>query len=148
MMKSLSTKDLQIFREKSKTFCESFQISLDKLQTEKLFENLRQRNDKNITRLLNEFSAKDQRLESENHVLALVSRFALSQLSRSSDNIFEESQWFISKSTLQVLREEHLLKATRKFFKESNRWWVTDLYFNDRKVRFWLRDEFTDKFRH
>ncbi len=91
MMKSLSTKDLQIFREKSRMFCESFQISLDKLQAEKLLENLRQRNDKNIARLLNEFSAKDQRLESENHVLALVSRFAVLQLSRSSDNIFEES---------------------------------------------------------
>lgn len=147
-MKSLSTKDLQVFREKSRTFCESFQISLDKLQAEKLLDNLRQRNDKNIARLLNEFSAKDQRLEPENHVLALVSRFALPQLSRSSDNIFEESQWFISKSTLQVLREEHLLKAARKFFKESNRWWVTNLYSEGRKVRFWLRDEFTDKFRH
>jgi len=91
-MKSLSTKDLQVFREKSRTFCESFQIPLDKLQAEKLSDNLRQRNDKNIARLLNEFSAKDQRLESENHVLALVSRFALPQFSRSSDNIFEESQ--------------------------------------------------------
>lgn len=73
-------------------FCKSFQISLDKLQAEKLFENLRQRNDKNIARLLNKFSVKDQRLEPENHMLALVSRFALSQFSRSSDNIFEESQ--------------------------------------------------------
>ncbi len=147
-MKSLSTKDLQIFREKSRMFCESFQIPLDKLQAEKLLENLRQRNDKDIARLLNEFSAKNQRLEPENHMLALVSRFALPQLSRSSDNIFEESQWFISKSTLQVLRGEHLLKATRKFFKGSNRWWVANLYSEGRKVRFWLRDECTDKFRH
>ncbi len=147
-MKSLSIKDLQIFREKSRMFCESFQISLDKLQAEKLFENLRQRNDKNIARLLNKFSVKDQRLEPENHMLALVSWFALSQFSRSSDNIFEESQWFILKSTLQVLCEEHLLKAMRKFFKESNRWWVTNLYSEGRKVRFWLRDEFTNKFRH
>lgn len=85
---------------------------------------------------MNEFSAKDQRLESENHMLALVSWFALLQFSCSSDNIFEESQWFISESTLQVLREEHLLKATRKFFKESNRWWMTNLYSEDRKVCF------------
>lgn len=137
-MKSLSIKDLQIFQEKSRMFCESFQISLDKLQAEKLFENLRQRNDKNIARLLNKFSVKDQHLELENHVLTLVSWFALFQFNRSSNNIFEESKWFISKSTLQVLREEHLLKATRKFFKESNRWWVMNLYSEDRKVRFWL----------
>ncbi len=70
-MESLSTKDLQVFREKSRTFCGSFQIPLDKLQAEELPENLRQRNDKDIARLLNEFSAEDQRLEPENHVLAL-----------------------------------------------------------------------------
>lgn len=147
-MESLSTKDLQVFREKSRTFCGSFQIPLDKLQAEELPDNLRQRNDKDIARLLNEFSAEDQRLEPENHVLALVSRSALPQLSRPSGNIFEESQWFIPESTLQVLRGGHLLEAARKFFKGSNRWWVANLYSEGRKVRFWLRDGFTDKFRH
>ena len=120
-MESLSIKDLQVFREKSRTFCGSFQISLNKLQAEELPEILRQRYDKDIARLLNEFSAEDQRLEPENHVLALVSRSALPQLSRLTGNIFEEPQRFIPESTLQVLRGGHLLEATRKFFKGSNR---------------------------
>ncbi len=54
-METLSTKDLQIFREKSRTFCGSFRIPLNKLKHEKLPNNLRQLNGKNVARLLEVF---------------------------------------------------------------------------------------------
>ena len=58
-MENLSVKDLQVIREKSKTFCGAFQIALDKLEYEGLFSNSRQRDGKNVTRLLNVFRAED-----------------------------------------------------------------------------------------
>ena len=41
LMKDLSAKDLENFREKSRAFCELVKISLDKLQYEKLPDNSR-----------------------------------------------------------------------------------------------------------
>jgi len=58
-METLSTKDLQIFREKSRTFCGSFRIPLNKLEHEKLPNNPRQLDGKNVARLLEVFQAED-----------------------------------------------------------------------------------------
>ena len=77
-MENISAKDLQIFQEKSRTFCGTFRIPLDKLQSKELPKNPRQRNSKNVARLLNVFRGEEcQRRGPENHVLALVSRSAL-----------------------------------------------------------------------
>ena len=136
-MENLSTKDLQIFREKSRTFCGSFQIPLDKLECEKLPNNPRQLDEKNVARLLDVFRKDDcQPREPENHVPALVSRSALPQNSRSGGvgGVFEEPQWFLPKSPLRVLHGRHRLEAARKFLKGADRWWVVDLYSDGAKV--------------
>jgi len=136
-MENLSTEDLQIFREKSRTFCGSFQIPLDKLECEKLPNNPRQLDEKNVARLLDVFRKDDcQPREPENHVPALVSRSALPQNSRSGGvgGVFEEPQWFLPKSPLRVLHGRHRLEAARKFLKGADRWWVVDLYSDGAKV--------------
>ena len=54
-MNNLSSNDLQIFREKSRTFCGSVKIPLDKICHEELPYNPRQFNEKNVTTLLGFF---------------------------------------------------------------------------------------------
>ena len=150
-MENLSAKNLELFREKSRTFCGSFQIPLDKLEYEKLPNNPRQRDGKNVTRLLDVFRAEGcQPREPENHVPALISRSALPQNSRPGGvggSIFEEPQWFIPESTPQILHGTHRLKAARKFLKGVDRWWVVDLYSDGAKVSLRLRGRFADSSR-
>ena len=144
-MEDLSAKDLQVFREKSRTFCGSFRVPLDKLEYEKLPSNPRQRDGKNVTRLLDVFRAEGcQPREPENHVPALISRSAMTRLGGASGKVFEEPQWFIPESPLQVLHGRHRLDAARKFLKGADRWWVVDLYSDGAKVSLRLPDSFTD----
>ncbi len=146
-METLSAKGLQIFREKSRTFCGSFRISLDKLEYEKLPNNPRQLDEKNVARLLNVFRAEDcQPREPENHVPTLVSRSALPQDSRSGGvgGVFEEPQWFLPKSPLRVLHGRHRLEAARKFLQGADRWWVVDLYSDGAKVSLQFPGTFVD----
>ena len=133
-MNNLSVRDLWVFQEKSRIFCESFQISLNKLEHEDLSDNLRQCDDKNVTRMLNIFCTEScQCWESENHVSVLVSLFTLSQVCCS---IFKELQQFVLKASLQVLHERHCLKVRCRFLKETDKWWIINLYSNDEKVLF------------
>lgn len=129
-MENLSTKDLELFREKSRTFCGSFRIPLDKLEYEKLPNNPRQRDGKNVTRLLDVFCVEGcQPREPENHVPALISCSALPQASRPggvNGSVFKEPQWFIPESPLRVLHGRHRLEAARKFLERADRWWVVD----------------------
>ncbi len=126
-MDSLSAKDLQIFREKSRTFCGSVKIPLDKLQHEELPENPRQFDKKNVARLLDDFRREGcQRREPDNHVPVLISRSALPEgLLRVSDDF----QLFQPEHPLTYLDGRHRLEAARKFFTDRNsRWWIADLY--------------------
>ncbi|KAL2056560.1 hypothetical protein ABVK25_002954 [Lepraria finkii] len=130
-----SAKDLQVFREKSRTFCGSFEIPLDKLEHEQLPKNPRQRDATNVARLLDVFHKEGCRpREPENHMLALISRSALPQARPPggvSRGVFEEPQRLIPESPLRVLRGRHRLEAARKFLKGGDRWWVVDLYSDD-----------------
>ncbi len=77
-MDNLSSNDLQIFREKSRTFCGSVKIPLDKICHEELPHNPRQFNEKNVTTLLDFFRSEGcLRLDPENYVPALISRSAV-----------------------------------------------------------------------
>ena len=130
-MENLSAKDLQIFREKSRTFCGSFRIPRNKLEHEELPENPRQRDSKNVARLLDVFRAEDcQPREPENHVPAIVARSALPQAHSGGvgGGVFEEPEWFVPESPLRVLHGRHRLEAAQKFLKGGDRWWVVDLY--------------------
>ena len=133
-----SAKDLQVFREKSRTFCGSFEIPLDKLEHEQLPKNPRQRDATNVARLLDVFHKEGCRpREPENHMLALISRSALPQARPPggvSRGVFEEPQRLIPESPLRVLRGRHRLEAARKFLKGGDRWWVVDLYSDGVKV--------------
>ena len=136
MMENISAKDLQIFREKSRTFCGTFRVPLDKLQPEDLPKNPRQRDSKNVARLLNVFRREEcQRRGPENHVLALVSRSALPQVRNAGGvSAEEEPPLFIPEIPLQILYGAHRLEAACRFLKGSDRWWVADLHSDGTKV--------------
>ena len=126
-MENISAKDLQILREKSRTFCGAFRIPLDKLQPEDLPKNPRQRDSKNIARLLNIFHKETcQRREPEHHVPALVSRSSLPQ--KSNGGTFGEPPLFVPEAPLRILHGAHRLEAARSFLQGGDRWWVADLY--------------------
>lgn len=135
-MENLSAKDLQVFRERSRTFCGSFRVPLDKLEYEQLPNNPKQRDGKNVARLLDVFRAEGcQPREPENHMPALISRSAMPQTSRpGGSSVFEEPQWFNPKSPLQVLHGRLRLEAARKFLQGADRWWVVDLYSDGARV--------------
>jgi hypothetical protein len=148
MMENLSAKDLQVFREKSRTFCGSFRIPLDKLEHEQLPNNPRQRDSKNVARLLDVFRAEGcQPREPENHVPALISYSALPQASRPGGlggSVFEEPQRFIPEYPLRVLHGRHRLEAARRFLKGADRWWVVDLYSDGPRVSLRFPGTFAD----
>ncbi len=124
--------DLNIFREKSQTFRESFKIFLDKLQHEKHRDNMRQFNKKNVSRLMNVFRAEDcLRRDIEHHMLTLIFRFSLSKDLTQTDDILSESSLFNSEQMIIYLHEKHHLKATWWFLIENDQWWIVNLYLKD-----------------
>jgi hypothetical protein len=125
-MESLSGRDLQIFREKSRAFCGSVKIPLDKLRGEELPENPRQFDEKNVARLLDIFN-KDgcQRREPDNHVPVLIARSALPE---GPLRVGSDLQLFNPDHPLTCLHGRHRLEAARKFLSGNDRWWVADLY--------------------
>jgi hypothetical protein len=127
-MEGLSATDLQIFREKSRAFIGSVKIPLDKLRHEELPDNPRQRDQKNVTRLLGIFQSPEvgcQRRDSDNHVPVLIPRSALPSRPLGVDNDF---QLFNPDHPLTFLHGRHRIEAARKFFTGNDRWWIADLY--------------------
>jgi hypothetical protein len=126
-MESLSAKDLQIFREKSRAFCGSVKIPLDNLRHEELPDNPRQFDEKNIARLLDIFRLDGcQRREPDNHVPVLISRSALPE---GPLRVSDDLKLFKPDHPLTYLHGRHRLEAARKFLTEkNNRWWIADLY--------------------
>ena len=125
-MDSLTSNDLQIFREKSRTFCGSVKVPLDKICHEERPNNLRQFNKKNVTKLIDSFRSEDcLRLDPEHHVPALIPRSAAPQGLR----LGGEPPHFDPEHPVICLHGRHRLEAARKFFTGTeNRWWVVDLY--------------------
>ena len=112
-MENISAKDLQIFREKSRTFCGTFRIPPDKLQPEKLPKTPRQRDGKNVARLLDVFRREEcQRRGPENKVLTLVSQSVAPQVgSHGGVGAKEEPPLFVPETPLQILYGAHRLEA-------------------------------------
>ena len=131
-METLSTDDLQLFREKSRTFCGSVKVHIDKLQHETIPTNPRQLDEKNVARLLKVF--KDEqclRLEPDHYISALVSRNTLPQVLRSGNigHLFlEEPQLFEPEHPLIYLHGRHRLEAAKKYLAANDKWWVVNLY--------------------
>lgn len=124
--------DLNIFREKSWTFRESFKISLDKLQHEKHRDNVCQFNEKNVSRLINVFRAEDcLRRDIKHHMSTLIFRFSLSKDLTWTDDVLSESSLFNSEQMIIYLHERHHLKATWWFLIENDQWWIVNLYLKD-----------------
>ncbi len=125
-MDNLSSDDLQIFREKSRTFCGSVKIPLDKIRHEELPNNPRQFNENNVTTLLDFFRSEGcLRLDPEHHVPALISRSAVPPDLRPGG----EPPRFDPQHPVVCLHGRHRLEAARKFLTgNENRWWVVDLY--------------------
>ena len=125
-MDSLTSDDLQIFREKSRMFCGSVKIPLDKICHEELPNNPRQFNEKDVTMLLGFFRSEGcLRLDPKNHVPALISWSAVPQGLHSGG----EPPHFSPEHPVICLRGRRRLEAARRFFTgDQNRWWVVDLY--------------------
>ena len=125
-MNNLTSRDLQISREKSRTFCGSVKIPLDKICHEELPNNTRQFNEKNVTTLLGFFRSEGcLRLDPEHHVPALVSRSAVPQGVTPGG----EPPRFDPEYPVVCLHGRHRLEAARKFLVgNEDRWWVVDLY--------------------
>ena len=131
-METLSTNDLQVFREKSRTFCGSVKVPINKLQYETIPKNPRQFDDKNVARLLKVFEEEGcVRLEPEHYVPVLISRNALPQGFRAgniSDVILQEPQFFTPEHPLTYLHGRHRLEAAKKYLAANDKWWVVNLY--------------------
>lgn len=117
IINNLLSNNLQIFREKSRIFCDSIKISLDKICYKEFLNNLRQFNKKDVTILLDFFCSKNcLRLNSEHYVSALISRSAISW------DLYSEKELlrFNLEHSVICLHERYCLKATRNFFAEDN----------------------------
>ena len=138
-MENISSDDLQILREKSRTFCGSFKVPLSKLKLEDIPDNPRQLDPKNVANLLQKFSLEDcNRLDPEHYVSALVSRADLPQGLQSDNNSFKEPQHFDPQHSLVCIHGKHRLEAARQFLAGDERWWVTDLYSEGVTLWIWL----------
>jgi len=135
-MANVPPNDLQILREKGRTFCGSFKIPLSKLKLEEIPDNPRQFDPKNAAKLLERFHLeKCNRLEPEHYVSALVSKADLPQSLQPHSNPFEEPQHFDPPQPLPCIDGEHRLEAANRFLAGEDRWWVANLYSNGMRSR-------------
>jgi hypothetical protein len=118
-MEGLSAKDLKLFRGKSRAFCGTFRVSLDKLQYEELPNNPRQFDVKNAARLLDIFHKQGCRpRESDNHVPALVSRSSLPEACLNAEG---DLPLLNPNHPLTYLHGRHRLEAAHKFLTGNDR---------------------------
>ena len=135
-MDSLSNIDLFVFREKSRTFCGSVKVCLDKLQPEPPPLNRRQLDEKNILALVRRFGSEGcLRHDPDFYVPALISRQSLpSDVSpRNNGSSFfpqenGEPPDFHPAEPLVYLQGRHRLEAARRFWDRTERWWIVNLY--------------------
>ena len=109
---NVSSNDLQIFREKSRTFCGLVKIPLDKICYKELPNNPRQFNEKNVTTLLGFFRSDGcLRLDPEHYVPALISRSALPR----GLYLGVEPPHFYPEHPVVCLHGRYRLEAARRF---------------------------------
>ena len=126
-METVSTDELQILREKSRTFCGTFKIPLSKLEPEDIPVNPRQPDQRNVANLVERFGLEDcKQLKRDHYVPALISSADLPPGGQHS--LFEEPQFFDPPRPLICLDGTHRLEAAGQFLAGDDRWWVADLY--------------------
>lgn len=111
---------------RKKALYELYRIFLRYLQPEDCFENLRQLNQKNVTRLIKIFELKHcLKFDFTHYVSALISRehfaFIIQKAAIDSSTLtFHED--------LIYLHDKHRIEIVRKIFHFNDWWWIIDLY--------------------
>ena len=131
IMDDISSEDLLILKEKARTYRGSFKISLENIELQTTTHNTRQRDPKNIARLLESFALEGcNRLQPENYISVLVDGVELpSQIEHPSSN-YNEPPTLTLQGTVLCLDGHHRIQAAREFLAGEDRWWVADLYLN------------------
>ena len=125
-MNNLSADDLQIFREKRRTFRGSVKIPVDKICREESLNNPRQFNKKNVTTSL-DFSRSEGclRLEPEHHTPALISQSAVPQ----GLHLGGEPPHFNLERPVICMHGRHHLETAQNLLIGNDNRWVVYLYF-------------------
>jgi hypothetical protein len=135
-MANLLDTDQVINREKKRTFCGSFTVSLDKLRPEDNIRTPRQLSEAGVIALLGRYKAEGcLRREAENYVPALISSSDLpsnhfhahttsNAVGRQSDDL----PVLCPDRPLVYLQGKHRLEAARRFLSPSEEWWIVNLY--------------------
>lgn len=119
-------------------FCGSIKCPIRRLRYESINVDPRQLDFKNVARLVGVFKLEGcRRLESQNHVPALISRAALHTLlehiprgQSSLDLKDKDGVPFLvdPPNDLTCLHGRHRIEAAKKYLHPDDKWWVVDLY--------------------
>jgi hypothetical protein len=130
-MDDISSDDLLILKEKARTYRGSFKIPLEKIELQTTTHNTRQRDPKNIIRLLESFALEGcNRLQPENYISVLVDGVEPPSQTEFPNSNFKEPPTLTFESTVVCLDGHHRIQAAREFLAGEDRWWVADLYSN------------------
>ena len=130
--------ETQTYLHQLHAFCGSIKCPLRRLRYEPITVDPRQLDPKNIARLLEIFKLEGcRRLESQNHVPALISRAVLQTLlervpgGQSSLNPQDKNKTPVQvdlDNDLTCLHGRHRIEAAKKYLHPDDKWWVVDLY--------------------
>jgi len=133
-MDEISSNDLLILKEKARTYRGSFKVPLDQISLEGTPHDTRQRDPKNVTRLLESFALEGcNKLQPENYISVLVNGADLPSQNILPNTYSEEPPAFASKSSVVCLDGHHRIQAAREYLAGEDRWWVAHVY-SDGKV--------------
>lgn len=130
------TGELILSQEKGSAYRGSVKVPLHSLKHEEPEHSPRQLDIKNVSRLINIFKLEGcHRLEADNHVPAFVSKEAFARLlSLVGGKEAKLRRWdellilFEPSSPLTFLHGRHRIEAGRRFLRQSEQWWVVDLF--------------------
>ncbi len=130
------TGELILSREKGSAYCGSVKVPLHSLKHEEPEQSSRQLDMKNVNRLINIFKLEGcQRLEADNYVPTLVSKEAFARLlCLVGGEGAKLKRWdeililFEPLIPLTFLHGRHRIEAGRRFLRQSEQWWVVDLF--------------------
>ncbi len=125
---------------KSQAFCCSVKLWIRQFRPEGPMTNPRQFDPKNVSRLLQIFKLEGcLRLTSEHHVPVIIRRQQLDDALRADRKSIEDLRsaqepFLLSLCTnVTYLHGGHRLEAGNNFLNPDDRWWVADLYLEERK---------------
>lgn len=119
---NISSNNILILKEKTRIYCDFFKILLKNIELQITTHNTRQRDSKNIVKLLESFALEDcNRLQSKNYIFNLINRIKLLLQFEYSDNNFNKSRTLTLKKTIFCLNNYYCIQATREFLAKDNR---------------------------